>query len=210
VALRLPRVSRLGTSAYKPILAFLILTVSSSTTDHLCYHPSLSLLSRHILAFSYARSPCISPSPCLYPYPMTSIQITTAQRGRLEVYGVIPSHLRIFATSHADLFLPSYHLVAIFPSSRQTCPFNSIERLAQSHIIPSLHISSRIHSPHVQVNRKRIVIGILFATPCDPLRDGLFITPSRLVSSEPCAHHELCPAAPQTVNQQRNATSRIS
>ena len=54
VALRLSRVSRLGTSAYKPILAFLIsLRSAGSATDHLCYHPSLSLLSRHILAFAH-------------------------------------------------------------------------------------------------------------------------------------------------------------
>ena len=131
VALRWPRSSRLRTTAYKPILAFLIsLWVS-------WFHYRSSLLSSTLVSLipAYPRLHAIPLYfPCLYLYPVTTIQIMTAQRGRLEVNGVILSHLRIFATSHADLFFTILPSVAIFPPFQQTCPSNSIGRLARNPI----------------------------------------------------------------------------
>ena len=184
VALRLSRVSRLGTSAYKPILAFLIsLRSAGSTTDRLCYHPSLSLIPAYPRLLACA-IPLYFSSSCLYLYPVTSIQIMTAQRGRLEVYGLILSHLRIFATSHADLSLRSYHLLLFFPLlNRHVLTTRSGDSLGIPYHLGLTHLCSNTQ-PQVQVNRKRIVIGILFATLVTLLRDGSFINPlSRLVGT---------------------------
>jgi hypothetical protein len=181
-------------SPYKSILAFLI-SIRSAGSPQIIFvigHPCLSYPG--VTSLSGLGSPCTPVLLCLYLYPVISIHMYYRTSWTLQVCGVIISHVRIFGTSHADLSLEILPSIVVFPSSRQTRPSTrSGDSLAISYH-PGLHESCS--SPRGTGKSEEDRYQILLLHPCDLLsRDGSFMNPP-LVSPEPCAHHQLCPAAP--------------